>query len=80
MLQHGVKWTGCTVHFVDETLDGGPIIGQKIVPVYADDSEESLAARILEQEHQLYPEALALIVSGEFEIVGRRVIEKRVTG
>jgi phosphoribosylglycinamide formyltransferase-1 len=74
-LKHGVKWTGCTVHFVDETLDGGPIIEQKVVPVLADDSEETLAARILEQEHQLYAEALALVVSGKYEIVGRRVVE-----
>jgi phosphoribosylglycinamide formyltransferase-1 len=80
MLQHGVKWAGCTVHFVDETLDGGPIIGQRIVPVSPDDSEESLAARILEQEHQLYPEALALVVSGRYEIVGRRVVEQRAKG
>ena len=80
VLQHGVKWTGCTVHFVDETLDGGPIIGQKVVPVYWDDSEETLAARILEQEHRLYPEALALVVSGEYEIVGRRVVEKGKEG
>jgi phosphoribosylglycinamide formyltransferase-1 len=74
VLEHGVKWTGCTVHFVDETLDGGPIIAQKMVPVLDDDTEETLAARILEQEHQLYAEALALVVSGNFEIVGRRVI------
>jgi phosphoribosylglycinamide formyltransferase-1 len=74
VLEHGVKWTGCTVHFVDETLDGGPIIGQKVVAVFADDSEESLAARILEEEHQLYAEALALVVSGKYEVVGRRVI------
>lgn len=74
VLEHGVKWTGCTVHFVDETLDGGPIIGQKAVAVFADDTEETLAARILEQEHQLYAEALALVVSGKYEIVGRRVI------
>ena len=76
VLEHGVRWTGCTVHFVDETLDGGPIIGQRVVPVLADDSEESLSARILEQEHQLYPEALALVVSGEYEIVGRRVVAR----
>ncbi len=74
VLEHGVKWTGCTVHFVDETLDGGPIIAQKIVPVFDDDTEETLAARILEQEHQLYAEALALVVSGKYEIVGRRVL------
>jgi len=74
VLEHGVKWTGCTVHFVDDTLDGGPIIAQRIVPVLDDDNEETLAARILEQEHQLYAEALALIVSGNYEIVGRRVV------
>ncbi len=76
VLEHGVKWTGCTVHFVDETLDGGPIIGQKVVPVFADDTEETLSARILEQEHQLYAEALALVVSGNYEIAGRRVLRK----
>jgi phosphoribosylglycinamide formyltransferase-1 len=76
VLEHGVKWTGCTVHFVDETLDGGPIIGQKVVAVFADDTEETLSARILEQEHQLYAEALALVVSGKYEIAGRRVLRK----
>ena len=76
VLEHGVKWTGCTVHFVDETLDGGPIIGQKVVPVFPDDTEETLASRILEQEHQLYAEALALVVSGKYEIAGRRVLRK----
>jgi phosphoribosylglycinamide formyltransferase-1 len=74
VLEHGVKWTGCTVHFVDETLDGGPIIAQQVVAVFAGDTEETLAARILQQEHQLYAEALALVVSGKYEIVGRRVI------
>jgi phosphoribosylglycinamide formyltransferase-1 len=73
-LDHGAKWSGCTVHFVDETLDGGPIIAQSIVPVFEDDSEEALSARILEQEHLLYPEAVALVVSGEYEVVGRRVL------
>lgn len=73
-LAHGVKWSGCTVHFVDETLDGGPIIGQRIVPVFDDDSEETLSARILEQEHQLYPEAVGLVVNGDYEIVGRRIL------
>jgi phosphoribosylglycinamide formyltransferase 1 len=76
VIEHGVKWTGCTVHFVDETLDGGPIIGQKVVPVSEDDTEETLAARILEQEHQLYAEAVALVTSGKYEIVGRRVFHK----
>jgi phosphoribosylglycinamide formyltransferase 1 len=75
-LEHGVKWSGCTVHFVDETLDGGRIIAQRIVPVFDEDTEESLSARILEQEHQLYAEAVALIVSGDYEIVGRRVLSK----
>jgi phosphoribosylglycinamide formyltransferase-1 len=73
-LEQGVKWSGCTVHFVDETLDGGLIIAQKIVPVLDDDTEETLSARILEQEHQLYAEALALVVSGKYEVVGRRVM------
>jgi phosphoribosylglycinamide formyltransferase-1 len=77
-LRHGVKWTGCTVHFVDETLDGGPIIEQRIVPVHDDDTEETLSARILKEEHQLYPQAVARVVSEEYEIVGRRVISKRV--
>ena len=76
MLEHGVKWAGCTVHFVDETLDGGPIVAQKIVRVLDEDTEETLSARILEQEHKLYAEALALIVSGNYEIVGRRVVSR----
>jgi phosphoribosylglycinamide formyltransferase-1 len=61
-LEHGVKFTGCTVHFVDETLDGGPIIAQRVVPVLEGDSVETLSARILEQEHQLYAEAVALLL------------------
>ncbi len=76
-LDHGAKWSGCTVHLVDETLDGGPIVGQRSVPVLEDDTEETLSARILEQEHQLYPEAVALIVSGKYEVVGRRVLIRR---
>jgi phosphoribosylglycinamide formyltransferase-1 len=59
-LEHGVKFTGCTVHFVDETLDGGPIIAQRVVPVLEGDTVETLSARILEQEHQLYAEAVVL--------------------
>ena len=61
-LDHGVKVSGCTVHFVDETLDGGPIIAQRQVPVIEGDTVDSLSARILEQEHQLYPEAVALVL------------------
>ena len=77
-IAHGTKFSGCTVHFVDDTLDGGPIIAQRIVPVFDDDSEETLAARILEQEHTLYAEALALVVSGDYSVVGRRVFSKVV--
>ncbi|HTG92931.1 MAG TPA: phosphoribosylglycinamide formyltransferase [Pyrinomonadaceae bacterium] len=73
-LAHGVKVTGCTVHFVDDTLDGGPIIAQRVVPVLDDDTEETLAARILEQEHELYPQALRTVIDANYEIQGRRVI------
>ena len=72
-LEHGVESSGCTVHFVDETLDGGPIIAQKAVSVLAGDTEELLSERILEQEHQLYADAVALVVSGNYEVVGKRV-------
>ena len=76
-LAHGVKVSGCTVHFVDDTLDGGPIIAQRTVPVLDDDTEEILSARILEQEHQLYAEALRIVLHGNYEIAGRRVIRCR---
>ena len=75
--EYGVKFSGCTVHFVDEGLDSGAVIAQKVVPVLDDDTPETLAARILEQEHQLYPKAVARIVSGQYEIKGRRVIFDR---
>ncbi len=61
-LDHGATSAGCTVHFVDETLDGGPIIAQRIVPVHPDDTVESLAARIIIEEHKLYPEAVAMVL------------------
>jgi len=61
-LEHGVKLTGCTVHFVDESLDGGPIILQRVVPVHEDDTVETLSARILIEEHKLYSEAVALVL------------------
>jgi len=64
-LEHGVKVSGCTVHFVDETLDGGPIIMQRTVPVMEGDTVETLSARILEQEHKLYPEAVAKILAAD---------------
>jgi len=68
---YGVQVTGCTVHFVDEQLDHGPIILQRSVPVLPTDDAHSLAARILEQEHLAYPEAIARVLSGKYEIVGR---------
>jgi phosphoribosylglycinamide formyltransferase-1 len=63
-LAHGVKFTGCTVHFVDETLDGGPIIAQRVVPVLDGDTVDTLSARILDQEHELYAEAVNLVLNG----------------
>jgi|SRR5579872_3351693 len=71
---YGVKVSGCTVHFVDEELDHGPIIVQKAVAVQDGDDEHSLAARILEQEHLAYAEAINIILGGKFEIRGRRVV------
>ena len=75
-LEHGVKISGCTVHFVDEQLDHGPIVVQRAVPVLPADDEHSLAARILEQEHIAYSEAINIVLSGNWEIVGRRVLPK----
>jgi phosphoribosylglycinamide formyltransferase 1 len=73
-LEHGVKVSGCTVHFVDENLDAGPIILQAAVPVVDDDTAETLAARILREEHRIYSEAIALVASGNFRVEGRRVV------
>jgi len=73
-LDYGAKVSGCTVHFVDEELDHGPIILQRTVPVHSDDTEESLSARILAEEHRAYPEAVQLVVSGAVRIDGRRVV------
>lgn len=72
--EYGVKVAGCTVHFVDEGLDSGPIIIQKCVPVLPEDTEETLTARILEQEHIIYPEAVRLFVEGKLKTEGRNVI------
>lgn len=72
-LEAGVKVSGCTVHFVDEGVDSGPIILQRGVPVMEHDTEESLSARILEVEHQLYPEAVRLFADGRLSVDGRRV-------
>ena len=73
-LEHGAKVAGATVHFVDEGVDTGPIVLQASVPVQPDDTEESLSARILVEEHRLYPEAVRLFAEGRLEVVGRRVI------
>jgi len=75
-LEYGVKVSGCTVHFVDEHLDHGAIILQKTVPVLDSDQVHSLSARILEQEHAAYSEAIALVLSGEIEVLDRRVVWK----
>jgi phosphoribosylglycinamide formyltransferase 1 len=73
-LDHGVRWSGCTVHFVDEGLDSGPIVLQVPVPVAENDTPESLAARILDEEHRLYSRAIALFFSGRLRFAGRRVL------
>lgn len=73
-LEWGVKITGCTVHFVDESLDGGAIVAQAAVAVEDTDTEETLSARILREEHSIYTEAINLVLSGKFRIEGRRVI------
>ena len=72
-IDHGVKIAGCTVHFVDEFLDSGPIILQAAVPVLDEDTPETLSVRILEQEHRIYTEALRIVLSGNYRVVGRRV-------
>jgi len=73
---YGVKVSGCSVHFVDEELDHGAIIVQRAVPVLEDDDEHTLAARILEQEHLAYTEAIKIVLGGKFEVVGRRLSRK----
>jgi phosphoribosylglycinamide formyltransferase 1 len=75
-LEQGAKISGCTVHFVDEELDAGPIILQAAVPVLDDDTEQTLAARILVEEHRIYSEAIAIVLSGRWRIEGRRVIAR----
>jgi len=74
--EHGVKWTGVTVHLVTTELDGGPIILQEPVPVIETDDAESLAARILEKEHELYPAAIKLLLNGKWRLEGRRFMSK----
>src|SRR3984893_5699455 len=73
-LEYGVKFAGCTVHFVDENLDAGPIVLQATVPVRDDDTEETLSSRILAEEHRIYSEAVRIVLEGKYRIVGRRVV------
>jgi len=73
-LEYGVKFAGCTVHFVDENLDAGPIVLQATVPVRDEDTEETLASRILAEEHRIYTEAVRIVLEGKYKIVGRRVV------
>ncbi len=73
-LEHGVRISGCTVHFVDEYLDAGPIVLQAAVPVHDDDTAETLSARILREEHRIYSEAIAIVLAGRYTLAGRRVL------
>jgi phosphoribosylglycinamide formyltransferase-1 len=73
-VEHGVRFSGCTVHFVNEECDEGPVIIQAVVPVFADDTEDTLAARILKEEHRVYPRAIQLYAEGRLRVDGRRVI------
>ncbi len=75
-LKYGVKFTGCTVHMVDEGVDSGPIVCQAVVPVFDDDTVETLSARILKEEHRIYSEALCLLLENRIRIEGRRVLLK----
>jgi phosphoribosylglycinamide formyltransferase-1 len=75
-LEYGVKWSGCTVHLVDENLDAGPIVVQSPVEVLDGDTPETLAARILKEEHRIYSEAVRMVLEGRFHIDGRRVIQQ----
>jgi len=73
-LEYGVKFAGCTVHFVDENLDAGPIVLQAVVPVRDDDTDDALSARILQEEHRIYSEAVRIVLEGRYKIEGRRVV------
>ena len=74
-LEYGVKFAGCTVHFVDENLDAGPIIVQAVVPVKDDDTEATLSGRILKEEHRIYSEAVRIVLAGKYKLAGRRVLQ-----
>jgi phosphoribosylglycinamide formyltransferase-1 len=73
-LEYGVKFAGCTVHFVDENLDAGPIVLQAVLPVNDNDTEDTLSARILQEEHRIYSEAVRIVLEDRYKIQGRRVI------
>jgi phosphoribosylglycinamide formyltransferase-1 len=75
--EYGVKFSGCTVHIVDEGVDSGPIVCQAVVPVLDDDTAETLAARILQEEHRIYSEAVCLLLEDQIRIEGRRVLRKK---
>ncbi len=75
-LEHGARFTGCTVHFVDENLDAGPIVAQAVVPIEDADTVETLSARILKEEHRIYTEAVRLVLEGKCRIEGRRVVQE----
>jgi phosphoribosylglycinamide formyltransferase-1 len=74
--QHGVQFTGVTIHLVTAELDGGPIVLQQVVPVHEDDDADTLAARVLEQEHRLYPEAIQVVLNGKWRLEGRRFLHR----
>ena len=76
--EYGVRYAGCTVHFVDEKMDSGPILAQSVVPVFDSDTAETLSNRILAEEHRIYSEAIAFVLSGQYRLDGRRVV--RLTG
>src|ERR1700740_316281 len=78
-LDYGVKFAGCTVHFVDENLDAGPIVLQAVVPIEDVDTEDTLSARILKEEHRIYSEAVKIVLEGNYKIEGRRVIFAKET-
>jgi len=73
-LEHGVRFSGATVHIVDTNLDAGPIVAQAVVPVFDDDTEETLSARILAEEHRIYPDAIQRLLDGGWRLEGRRLI------
>jgi phosphoribosylglycinamide formyltransferase 1 len=79
-LEHGTKFSGCTVHFVDENLDAGPIVMQAVVPIEDNDTPQTLADRILLEEHRIYTEAVRIVLEGRWRMVGRRVLTTAGTG